>query len=468
MKSARNYTAPYTSTSFKDYLQGSTLTLATCWRLVAKSGKTVAATSHTKDLTLTAYPNIVFKSAQGVVPSAVDNEAGLGSAGLEVDGVFAVDVISEESILNGDWDAAYFEVFTINYETPAMGEYVMFAGYIGNVKTYGQRFRAEGRPLSSKATQEIGMLYTPKCTVRLLGDSRCKLVVDGSVNAADGLPIRVTGTVTTGGSNVEFSDSSKNLPTGFFDYGILEFTSGVLAGKQSEIRSFIGTGQVQNLTYVTDSSWKWSATNPAGWNTAGYSDAGWSNSYEQASIGAALWGYVANFPASTAKWIWSHYTVGTAGSGTLYFRKTFTPNVTSATITIAADNTYTLYVNGVSIGTGNNYLNAQTYTVSLNAGVTNVIAVAATNVANANPSSVNPAGLLAQVDFAPYIPPSGTAGSFRLQTPMSRIIPAGTTYVATRGCDRTWETCNNVYDNLINFRGFPFVPGVEKAYKVNR
>lgn len=471
MKSARNYTAPFTSSSFKTYLEGSTLTLATCWRLVSKSGSTVAATSHTKDLTFSAYPNIIFKSAQGIVPSAVDAEAGLSSTGLEVDGVFAVNVIDEESILNGNWDAAYFEVFVVNYETLAMGELVMFAGYIGNVKTYGQRFRAEGRPLSSKAAQEIGLLYTPKCTVRTLGDTRCKVDVSGATNGLDGLPIRVTGTVTTGGSNIEFTDNTKQLPTGFFDYGIVQFTSGDLNGKQSEIRTFIGTGLTTVVTYTTDVSWKQSTSGTAGWNTAGFDDSGWSPSIPQAQLGANPWGTVSNFPSSAASWIYDSYTVDSPGyavNPTVYFRKTFTPNVSSATLHITADNTYTVYLNGVSVGSGTDFRLAQQFTLNLNVGVLNVIAVQVDNTVNPNPNIVNPAGLLANVVLAPYSPPSGTAGIFRLQTPMSRVIPVGTTYVAIRGCDRTWTTCGGVYGNLVNFRGFPFVPGVEKAYKVNR
>jgi len=297
MKTARNYTAPYISSSLKDYMQGASLTLATCWRLVAKNGNTVAATSHTRDLDLTAYPSITFLSTQGVVPSAVDSEAGLTSAGLEVDGLFKVTVIDEESIAYGDWDAAYFEVFIINYEAPEMGELVMFAGYIGNVKTYGQRFRAEGRPLTSKATQEIGALFTPKCTVRNLGDNKCKVNL-ASPAGGDGAPITVTGTVTSGGSNIEFEDSSRTETTSYFDYGVIQFTSGILNGKLSEVRSYLGTTVTTVVRIPSNNTWKVSASNPAGWETAGYNDSGWSNAVMQGAMGALPWGTTPNFPTA--------------------------------------------------------------------------------------------------------------------------------------------------------------------------
>lgn len=299
MKIARNFSSPYNENSFKEYMQGSSLTLATCWKLTSVEGRVVAATSHTRDIVLAEHDGRTFISAQGVVPSAVDNEAGLSSAGLEVDAVFAVNIIDEESIAAGDWDSAFFEVFLVNYSDLAMGEMVMFAGYLGEIKTYGERFRAEGKPLSNKASQEIGDVFTAKCTVEVLGDSRCKKNIDIGQNAEDGGPITVTGTVTTAGV-MEFVDSSRTQLSGYFDYGVIEFTSGIFEGKKAEVRSYI------------------------------------------------------------------------------------------------------------------------------------------------------------------------TGGTFKLQIPMTREIPVGTTYTATRGCDRTWTTCKNVFNNLINFRGFPFVPGIEKAYKINR
>jgi hypothetical protein len=336
------------------------------------------------------------------------------------------------------------------------------------LKTYGQRFRAEGRPTSSKAAQEIGMIYAPKCDVRKLGDARCKTDLNAPA-AGDGGIITVTGTVTGGASNIEFVDSTKNFPTGYFDFGLVQFTSGILNGKQSEIRSFIGTGTTDYKTDVSDNSWKWSSTNPSGWNTAGFDDSGWAASVEEATNGSLPWQTIPSFPSSSAKWIWSSYTIGVPSTvdTTVYFRKKFTPNVDSAVLYITADDEFTAYLNGVQITTGNNWHEVKTVTLNLNVGVENVIAISATNKAAASASYENPAGVLAYIKYAPYSPASGTQGIFSLQTPMSRVIPVGTTYTAIRGCDRKFETCLNVYANTINFRGFPFVPGVEKAYKIN-
>lgn len=482
MKQARNYTDPYTQYSLKEHMALPTTTLATCWKLTSRPNslgviKTVAATSHTKDLTLAGHPNLTFLSAQGVVPSAVDTEAGLSSAGLEVDAVFVVDVLSEESVASGDWDSAYFEVFVVNYEVPEMGELIMFAGFIGDVKTYGERFRAEGRPLSSKAAQEIGNLYVPKCIARNLGDAKCKVATVNpaqpitnsppAVAAGDGGVITVFGTVTGGGSNIEFTDTSQTFAHGYFNYGIIQFTSGVLAGRMSEVQNFIGTSSSITNHLVTDSTWKQSTTLSSGWQNLGFDDSGWSPAADEGAYGAYPSAIINGFPSdTTARWIWSINTFvpGSNVPGTVYFRKKFTPNVGSAVLTFTCDDNATVYLDGVEVGEVTHWQTAQTIQLTFTPNVEHVIAIRGTNIVY---PGWNPGSLIVDMQFAPYVP-VGIGGIFQLATPMPRLIEVGTTFKAVRGCDRSWETCKNVYGNLINFRGFPFVPGIEKAYRVRQ
>jgi uncharacterized phage protein (TIGR02218 family) len=41
-------------------------------------------------------------------------------------------------------------------------------------------------------------------------------------------------------------------------------------------------------------------------------------------------------------------------------------------------------------------------------------------------------------------------------------ITAGDSYTLQQGCDKTIGTCSNRYNNAINFRGEPHVPGLDK------
>ena len=46
-------------------------------------------------------------------------------------------------------------------------------------------------------------------------------------------------------------------------------------------------------------------------------------------------------------------------------------------------------------------------------------------------------------------------------------IAVGTTYSMIPGCDKQFSTCQNKYSNSINFRGFPYLPGLDFAGTVH-
>ncbi|MEO5376066.1 MAG: DUF2163 domain-containing protein [Alphaproteobacteria bacterium] len=50
-----------------------------------------------------------------------------------------------------------------------------------------------------------------------------------------------------------------------------------------------------------------------------------------------------------------------------------------------------------------------------------------------------------------------------LFVPVPREIAVGDSFTIHPGCDRTAATCRQRYDNIINFRGEPFVPGQDRA-----
>lgn len=53
-----------------------------------------------------------------------------------------------------------------------------------------------------------------------------------------------------------------------------------------------------------------------------------------------------------------------------------------------------------------------------------------------------------------------TGGVFELQLPMSSTIAVGDTFSAVAGCDKTADTCKDTFSNLVNFRGYPHIPGL--------
>lgn len=69
-------------------------------------------------------------------------------------------------------------------------------------------------------------------------------------------------------------------------------------------------------------------------------------------------------------------------------------------------------------------------------------------------------GIGMEVKEYSYFPASG--GSITLVLPMPFTVLAGDTYSLTKGCDKTIQTCFFRFDNIINFRGEPFVPGLDR------
>lgn len=53
------------------------------------------------------------------------------------------------------------------------------------------------------------------------------------------------------------------------------------------------------------------------------------------------------------------------------------------------------------------------------------------------------------------------SGGIQLMIPAPFNLVTGDTFNAIRGCDRTLPTCLNVFNNVLNFRGFPTIPGTD-------
>ncbi|MGD2133231.1 MAG: DUF2163 domain-containing protein [Maricaulaceae bacterium] len=53
----------------------------------------------------------------------------------------------------------------------------------------------------------------------------------------------------------------------------------------------------------------------------------------------------------------------------------------------------------------------------------------------------------------------GSSATIELTSPAPFPIAAGDGFAIEAGCDKRWSTCKAKFDNTINFRGFPMIPG---------
>lgn len=58
-------------------------------------------------------------------------------------------------------------------------------------------------------------------------------------------------------------------------------------------------------------------------------------------------------------------------------------------------------------------------------------------------------------------------GQFTLVLPMPHDIAAGDDYVAVAGCDKNFATCCERFNNALNFRGEPHVPGMDRMLETS-
>ncbi|KAF5311968.1 hypothetical protein D9619_003786 [Psilocybe cf. subviscida] len=188
--------------------------------------------------------------------------------------------------------------------------------------------------------------------------------------------------------------------------------AGLLAAIQIQFSD--GTSSI----FTTDSTWIYTTSVAAGWNTLGGSTSGWSTAHILDVYGVGSWGTRVIIPTSVSSfdftfdfslWIWSaESNPPNAPPGQRAFRKTFTAPTgktlrSAFIIPITVDNGFTFYVNGQHIGDSPNKNNAsdwesgQQFTVPLS-GTTAIFAIIATNLPDMdNVGGDTAAGLLAMI-----------------------------------------------------------------------
>lgn len=61
---------------------------------------------------------------------------------------------------------------------------------------------------------------------------------------------------------------------------------------------------------------------------------------------------------------------------------------------------------------------------------------------------------------------SNSTGSITFALPLPHPVAVGDTYTAIAGCDRNFSTCKNRFNNVIHFRGEPYIPGTDNMVRL--
>ncbi len=209
------------------HIGGEVTNLRTCWKVTLTNNAVFCFTDHVDDLTVNG---LTYIAATGYTPSAIASNSTLAVDNLEIQGVIDSTVLTEDDLQSGQWDFANVEIFQVNYLNLAAGVIKQHRGKLGEVKMGRVTFVSELRGLSQQMQQTIGDLYTPTCRANL-GDAKC------GVNLA---AITVNGTVSTVTDKRVFTDATRLESAGYFDGGLLSWTSGLNTGLGMEVKSFLG------------------------------------------------------------------------------------------------------------------------------------------------------------------------------------------------------------------------------------
>jgi uncharacterized phage protein (TIGR02218 family) len=209
------------------YAQPNT-TIARCWRIQRKDGTVIKVTDIDTDVT---YAGEVYSAANGVVPTAIEQQSGGAVTNSEMDGPMG-GFVQESDLYAGLYDGAQVVIFEVNYMDLTMGRLVISTGTIGNVQAGRIAFKAEMRGLMQSLQQPVGKLYQASCNATL-GDARCKVNLSA---------LAVTGTITAVDAAIgrrKFTDTSRTEYQTYFDNGIITWTSGLNNGLSEEIAGFV-------------------------------------------------------------------------------------------------------------------------------------------------------------------------------------------------------------------------------------
>lgn len=220
------------STALAAHLAQECTTLATLVKLTRKDGEVLGFTSYDKDI---IHEGVSFRAATAFTASALESRRSLSTDNLDIIGMLDDAGISEDDLSMGRYDHARVDVYLCNWADPGQGVMQLRRGWIGEITITNGTYQAELRGLTDLLQRTIGHSFTPECR-HDLGNNACGISLAAHT---------VTGSVTVATSSDVFTDAARTEADGFFDYGLLTWSSGLNAGLSMEVKQFASGGVFQ-------------------------------------------------------------------------------------------------------------------------------------------------------------------------------------------------------------------------------
>lgn len=207
------------------------LTIATCFKIELKDGRVFGFTTHSRDIKF-IEEDLIYKSSS-FTPTASSKSSQMNVDNMDCQLLIDNIDIKKEDIEKGLWDNANVYIFRINWMLkPYSYNNVdkIVNGNIGEVEKHKNAFKTEFRSMTQYLQNNIIDDTKSTCNA-FFGDNRCKVNKD---------EYTFTGQIINIISDTEVITSELQKQTDYFNYGIIEFTSGNAKGIKAEIKQNIG------------------------------------------------------------------------------------------------------------------------------------------------------------------------------------------------------------------------------------
>jgi uncharacterized phage protein (TIGR02218 family) len=201
-----------------------TTTLSTCWKLTRRDAQVFGFTEADASLTVAG---VVYSPSSGYRRSAISTDSALSVDNLDLEALLDDTAITEADLLAGLWDFAEVRIFSVN-RADTTQVIKQRRGWLGEVTIRDGGFVAELRGLAQVLQSSVGELYSASCRADFC-DTRCKLTLATYTDS---------GAVTGVTSNRVFADTSLVAANGFYDGGLVTWTSGLNTGLDMEVKAY--------------------------------------------------------------------------------------------------------------------------------------------------------------------------------------------------------------------------------------
>ena len=414
------------SGGFRTHLNGETTELTTCIYMRRRDSTEFRFTEFDREVVLTGsvtdsrgrIMDGTYLDTQGETPSSIDSSSAINVDTLDILTVLGSSGITESDMIAGVWDYADFNIFQVVHSDLSLGVHWLMSGKLGEVSISkgSDTGTVELRSKSVLLQEKIGRIVTHECPVDL-GDTECNAL----------------GLHSTWAASTAYALGDRVRP-----------------------------GVYERVEFVCTTA-----------GTTGASEPVWNLTLDTTTVdNTATW--TAYSPLKPSEWqISTAYIVGDVVSPSVFDKRRYT--CTTAGTSAGSEPSWNTTIDGTTAD------NTATWTTGIAWAWEGTVTTATdssnfedTGLTDASAGFVdgwfkyglltwltgNNAGIESEIKAH-----TETGGVLSVWKGMPYEIQVGDTYLIEAGCDKARVTCRDKFDNIVNFRAFPSVPGRDALYQ---